>query len=289
MSSIRISCLVLSLALGLAWGAPERACGTCSENALIQREMFEGVEHLTRGYAQTEWGVDLFAYPTSVCQGYLFTPDPTVLHTAATFFSDYAFHRITYTEVYTDWIRAYGSFGSGVGQFNSPSGIDCEMLDNYYLYVADTWNHRIVKLVYDYYTDQWTWLGTITGNGLVRPKDVDLNNGGDFFYQGNDAIWVINADRTIKKFDLNGNLLLTYDGDGEFGCSDLIGIACGRSHETTGPPYDRYANNNYIYVLQSGHIFQFLENPPRKYPICHGNPCSRHTSRLDELLHLSRC
>lgn len=46
------------------------------------------------------------------------------------------------TFVVTDW-ASYGSSGSGVDQFNEPQGI---FGDSDYLYVADTGNHRIVRI-----------------------------------------------------------------------------------------------------------------------------------------------
>lgn len=261
MKKIKISWLFLTLILLLILPQLEKARGW-SDQALIQRKVFENpdVWRLTKGYANSEWGVDLFAYPYSASQAYLLVG--TTLHTGVTFISDYAFHRIIYIECYSDWIRAYGSFGSGDGQFNSPSGIDCEYDHdeggNYYVYVADTWNNRIVTLKYDWQSEQMSWLGAITGGGLALPKDIDINNGGDWFYRPNDKIWVANGDGTIKKFDLNGNLLLTY---GEhFGIPKAV--ACGRSDLITYPPYEPFANNNYIYVIEDRWIHQFLENPP---------------------------
>jgi flagellar hook assembly protein FlgD len=69
---------------------------------------------------------------------------------------------------------------------------------------------------------------------------------------------VANGDGTIKKFDLDGNLLLTYGG-----FSDLRGIACGRSYFTDQPPpYERFANNNFIYVIEDVDIHQLYETSP---------------------------
>jgi flagellar hook assembly protein FlgD len=264
---VKISCLVLTVILVsifAQWGTAQSLSG----NALIQRKIFADpdVWHLTKGYANSEWGVDLYAYPYSVSQAYFLVG--TDLLSAVSVTSDYTFHRVVYSEPYLDWIKAYGSFGSNLGQFNSPSGIVVynrpnDDLWNYYVYVADTWNNRIIRLVYNWGYEEMTGPSEITGGGLVLPKDLDINNGGQFGNASNDRLWVVNGDNTIKEFDLNGNLLLTYSYP-DF--NNLRAIACGRSGFVANPPYQMYANNNYFYVIDNTgphyEIFQFKEYPP---------------------------
>lgn len=263
MNNIKVIHLVFIMILILICAQSGKA-QALSENALLQRRIFADPDiwHLTKSYANSEWGVDLYAYPTSVSMVY-FTDSSGYAHSVMSFTSDYAFHRIVYSEAYLDWIRAYGSFGSSIGQFNSPSGIvafnrtDGDW-ENHHIYVADTWNNRICGFTYDWSSQAINSPYEITGGGLVLPKDLDINNGGEFGDPNNDRLWVANGDNTIKKFDLNGNLLL------EFGYfEDLRGIACGRSYFTDPPPpYEHFANNNYIYILEGRYIHKYYENPP---------------------------
>lgn len=264
MNNIKVIHLVFIIILIFILAQSGKAQGL-SENALLQRRIFADpdVWHLTKSYANSEWGVDLYAYPTSVSMVYIIDSTNGYVYSAMSFTSDYAFHRIVYSETYSDWIRAYGSFGSSIGHFNSPSGIVAFNRpegdwQSHHIYVADTWNNRIYGFSYDWNTATVYAPYEITGGGLVLPKDLDINNGGEFGNASNDRLWVANGDYTIKKFDLNGNLLLTF---GYF--SDLRGIACGRSYFTDPPPpYEPFANNNYIYVIDGREICQFLEDPP---------------------------
>ncbi len=265
MNNIRVIHLFFIMILILMFAQSGKAQGI-SEYALLQRRIFADpdVWHLTKAYANSEWGVDLYAYPTSVSMVYNVDSTNGDVYSAMSFVSDYAFHRIVYSEAYSDWIRAYGSFGSGIGQFNSPSAVVAFNRpngdwQNHHIYVADTWNNRICGFTYNWSSQVFSNTYEITGSGLVLPRDLDLNNGGEYSSASNDRIWVANGDNTIKKFDLDGNLLLTFGG-----FVDLRGVACGRSYFTdTPPPYERFANNNYIYVISdSRYIHKYYENPP---------------------------
>jgi flagellar hook assembly protein FlgD len=270
MRRIRIPSLFLSLILVLIAFGLKQQSSEASEHALIQIDFFQpDVDHLTKGYAQSQWGVDLFSYPYGITQGYFLQGDD--LLNIVTLISDHGFDRITYCEPWgndPNWIRGYGGVGSGLGQFFSPSGIVLynrpnDNMDYHYIYVTDTWNNRIISFTYDWSSEQIISISEITSNGLLLPKAIDINNGGDFGNPANDRIWVANGDKTVKKFDLDGNLLLTYDGDGHFGLGNLTGISCGKSYFTDpSPPYERFANNNDIYVATSSALLQFCEVTP---------------------------
>lgn len=248
-------------ALALKEGGPKGE-GGYSDYALIPRKIFEpDVWRLTKGYTNGQWGIDLYAYPYSASQAYFFSGDD--LLDAVMFITDYAWHRIVYIPSYSDYIYAFGSLGSDLGKFNSPSGIVVYNLPNdniwnYYVVVADKYNHRIAKMCYYWPSEQITSTSEITGGGLAFPEYLDVNNGGRFGNASNHRIWVCNGDGYIKKFDLlSGNLLL------EFGVGyDLQGIACGRSFFLTNPPYEHFANNNDIYVITGSDIHQYREDPP---------------------------
>lgn len=83
MRRIRIQSWFLSLILVLV--APSLRQVHCeeSEYALIQIDFFQpDIHHLTKGYAQRQWRVDLFAYPYAVTQGYFLDGNerPRLLH-----------------------------------------------------------------------------------------------------------------------------------------------------------------------------------------------------------------
>jgi len=77
----------------------------------------------------------------------------------------------------TQW-KLLGSYGSGEGQFNRPEGI-CKMGD--YLYVADSYNHRLVKTGTDLSGSEWETFGSYgSGQGqFYQPGDIfcDTNTG----------------------------------------------------------------------------------------------------------------
>ncbi len=63
------------------------------------------------------------------------------------------------------YIRQWGGFGAGNGEFNTPSAIDADSLG--YLYVTDTGNQRVQKFTPDgAYLLQFGTFGT--GNGQFR-------------------------------------------------------------------------------------------------------------------------
>ncbi len=266
MSRIRMLCLLLCVIASTALIGSDMAESASSETALIQRKIFlPDVWHLTRGWTQSQWGKDLFHYPYSVSQAYFM--EGRELLNAVSFFSDRGFCRLIYTEAYADWIQAYGGAGEDLGQFFYPSGIVVYNLPNdhlwtYTVYVADAQNCRIIRFSYFWPESTITGLSEITGNGLCVPEALDINNGGDFGNKYNDALWVANGLRNIKKFDSDGNFLFTYDGAGNFD-TDLGGIACGKSYFTNpSPPYEHFANNNYIYVICGNKILHFEETSP---------------------------
>jgi hypothetical protein len=165
-----------------------------------------------------------------------------------------------YSECLDDWIRAYGTRGSGSGQFSWPKRLDCEAPCNntgylyyYYIYVADASNNRIVKLRYRWDTQTIVNDGVITGNGLDLPLDLDINNGFEFYWTNNDYLWVLNGNSQLKRFTLDGTLQNTYgsygNGVGQF-CRPTA-IVCGR-----GPflqsPNDPFANVDAFYVADRG-------------------------------------
>ncbi len=266
MSRVKGFCLLLGVILSVGLVGSDLIEAAVSETALIQRKIFQpDVWHLTRGYTQSQWGVDLFHYPYSVSQAYFMVGDS--LLNAVSFFSDRGFCRLIYSDAYGAWIRAYGGAGEGPGQFFYPSGIVVHNLPNdnvynYYVFVADAQNNRIVSFVYNWPSETMAGVSQMTDSGFCLPSALDVNNGGAFGNSADDRLWVANGLHNIKKFDLSGNLLLTYDTGWLFNAY-LTGIACGKSYFTSpSPPYEPFANNNDIYVIAGMKLMKFTEDPP---------------------------
>lgn len=237
-----------------------------SDSALIRTPVMLNplIWKMTKSVTNDLWGIDLYYFPYSATQSYRM--EYTQLLTGMAFSVDHSWHRIIYSECLSDWIKAYGSYGSGAGQFNFPEGIASNIPVYqgsyiYYVYVADTRNNRIVKLKYDYSTEQMSYDGEITGGGLYKPHDVYVDNSGTFTTVGDDWLWVINGDDKIKKFTLAGELFLSYgatgSGTGQF--DTPLAVACGRSVGATDP----YANNEYIYVCDTynSRVVRLREDP----------------------------
>jgi len=246
-------------------------CQSQSEYALIRRKVFGNpvIWKLTKSITNDYWDIDLFGYPRSTAQSYIMDPWGE-LYSGVSFKLDHDWCRIIYGEALGNWIRAYGSYGSsGNCQFWAPKSITSLAPFNdvyyswyHYIYVADTENDRIVRLLYDWRPGyQYMLCNTpITGNGLERPADLDLNDAGTFWTEVDDNyLWVINAvdglSSQIKRFTVDGVLRNTF---GNYGCEGQVGDFCrltaivsARSSFLT-EPYDMYANTGHFYVADAG-------------------------------------
>lgn len=241
-----------------------------SEYALIRRQVFGNpvIWKLTRSVTNTYWDIDLFSYPRAGANSYIMTPWYE-LYSGVTFKLDHSWNRIVYSETLDSWIRAYGMYGSGTRQFWWPKSIaslapfnDVSYSWYHYIYIADTENDRIVRLLYDWRPGyQYMICNTpITGNGLERPADLDLNDAGTFWTEVDDNyLWVINAvdglSSQIKRFTVDGVLRSTF---GNYGCEGQVGDFCrltaivsARSYFLS-EPYDMYANTDHFYVADAG-------------------------------------
>jgi len=245
-----------------------------SEYALIRRKVMEYPEiwKMTKSEAMTQFGKQLFINPLSASQSYVM--DPTYyLYSGMAFQLDMGWNRMLYSECLDDWIRAYGTRGSGSGQFSWPKRLDCEAICNdtlfsayYYIFVADASNNRIVKLRYDWRFENQSIIndGVISGNGLELPLDIDINNGFDFYPDTNDYLWVLNGNSQIKRFTFDGTLKSTYGsyGSGVDQFCRPTAIVSGR-HYALSNPYEPYANTHYFFVADRGNnrIVWLYKNP----------------------------
>ncbi len=242
-------------------------CQSQSEYALIRKPIFKNplIWKMTRNVTNTYWDIDLFSSPQSAAQSYIMSPWHE-LYSAASFSVDRAWDRIIYLECLDNWIRAYGSYGTGTCQFWWPRSISAIAPFNdslysyyYYIYVTDTENNRIVRLKYDWGNQVMWCYPPIDGGGLNRPFNHDLNNNGTFLPVSDDYLWIINVTDSrpsqIKRFSVDGALLSTF---GNFGCDGEVGDFCHLTAIVSGrsaflsPPYDPYANTNDFYVADAG-------------------------------------
>ncbi len=242
-----------------------------SEYVLIKRKVFGNpvIWKLTKSVTNEHWDIDLFGYPRASAQSYIMDTWGE-LYTGVSFKLDHDWCRIVYTEVYSNWIRAYSSYGSSGCQLWAPKSIaslapfnDVSWSWYHYIYVADTENDRIVRLLYDWRPGyQYMICNTpITGNGLDRPCDLDLNDAGTFWTEVDDNyLWVVNSPNgigpsEIKRFTTDGVLRSTF---GNYGCDGQVGDFCrltaivsARSYFLS-EPYDMYANTDHFYVADAG-------------------------------------
>ena len=109
---------------------------------------------------------------------------------------------ISYTRP-TDFLRKWGSSGTGDGEFNHPRGIS---VDNDEVYVTDTYNHRVQVFDLDGVFKR-KWGTPAVGDGqIVAPEGI-------FVY--NNEVYVVDSYMArIKVFDINGIFKRTWGGSG---------------------------------------------------------------------------
>lgn len=169
-------------------------------------------DKITKSDANDYLGVDLFSRPySSACS---FKQKPGGSWWMVTFATDPDWNRIVYADYNDNWIKAYGSYGSGNGHFKFPRGIAADKFGN--VYVADFGNDRIVKLSYDFNNECLNFVQNITG-GLRAPYDVDIDNNGTPSDPGDDAIWVVDhGNHRVVKFAADGTFLISYGSYGSW-------------------------------------------------------------------------
>src|SRR4051812_10111307 len=134
----------------------------------------------------------------------------------------------------------WGSYGTGNGQFISPSGIAVDSSDN--VYVVDAGNNRIQKFTNNG-TFITTWGSYGTGNGqFISPSGIAVDS--------SDNVYVVDAgNNRIQKFTNNGTFITTWGsygtGNGQF--ISPSGIAVDSSDNV----YVVDAGNNRIEIFVS--------------------------------------
>ncbi len=143
------------------------------------------------------------------------------------FVVDSEWDRIVYGD-FDKWVKSYGSFGVGTGQFAHPYSISTD--GNYNIYVADTHNGRLVKLQYDPIAKEIS-SGSFTplaASILQMPWDIDIDDRGTPS-SSDDYLWVVDK-MTSSIFKLSadgallGNVTSLYNVSTNTTYSDLSGI-----------------------------------------------------------------
>lgn len=248
-------------AICLVWGG-NALSQSQSDYALLRRPVFKNplIYKLTKSVTEYYWGTQLFINCYSAATSYVMTPSYQLL-SAMSYHLDRDWNRLMYAESKNNWIRAFGSRGSGIGQFRWPRGVDAHGLCNadgysvyYYAYVLDTQNERIAKLRYNWQLQQMEWLGTMGDENVESAASIDINNGGTFLSDADDYLWVVDR-YYLKRFTADGVLRNTYGTSGHHGAIGTFcapsAVTCGRSDDPEDP-FEEFANNTYIYVADPG-------------------------------------
>ena len=104
-----------------------------------------------------------------------------------------------------DFLAAWGSGGSGEGQFSSPRGVAVDSAAN--VYVADSYNHRIQKFdAGGTFLAQWGSSGTGDGQ-FFGPWDVAVDSAGNVYVADT-------GNHRIQKFDAGGTFLAQWGSSG---------------------------------------------------------------------------
>ncbi len=149
-------------------------------------------------------------------------------------------HRILHLTRDGEVLHAWGSFGQAQGDspalpgtFNEPWGLGLSP-DGQFVYVADTWNHRIQKFTADgQFVTAWGYFGTAEApDAFWGPRDVEVDAQGRVFVTDT-------GNKRIVVFDADGNFLT------QFG---TYGVAAGQFNEPVGLALD---NQGRVYVADT--------------------------------------
>jgi len=111
-----------------------------------------------------------------------------------------------------NFIRKWGSFGSGIGQFSTSQGITIDSQNK--IYIIDTFNNRIQLFSTDgSYLNKWGSLGFGLGE-LSKPNSMAIGSMGRFFVTdtGNNQIQIFNSEGNfLYKFGSTGDKLVQFN------------------------------------------------------------------------------
>ena len=133
---------------------------------------------------------------------------------------------------------AYGTQGTGVGQFYGPSGIALDSAGR--IYIADIYNDRIVRID-DMNGTNWMSYGAYgTGQGqFTLPQSVSIDPGGH--------IWVVDGTgRLIRMDDMNGTNWTVVATTGGSGVGQFAGLSSAPAFDALGRIYVADSGNGWV-------------------------------------------
>jgi uncharacterized protein (TIGR03663 family) len=146
-------------------------------------------------------------------------------------------HRVQHLATDGSVLQTWGTFNDGTdgaapgGTFNEPWSVAASP-DGRYVYVADTWNHRIQKFSSTgQFISMWGTFGQDEApDSMWGPRDVLVDNDGN-------VLVTDTGNKRIKVFDANGEFISQY---GEFG------LDVGQFDEPVGIAIDRTLGRLYV-------------------------------------------
>lgn len=159
----------------------------------------------------------------------------------ALYVADWGSHRIQVRDVNGTWsawgAQPWGTAGSSLGQFNSPTGVAVDNEGN--VYVADTLNNRIQKRDTNGNWTQWSNYNWLPG-GFMGPKGVAVDGDGNIYV----------ADQSNQRIHMR----LVSDGTWTYISSTTTGTAAGQFSSPTQVVADSagniYVSDTYNYRVQ---------------------------------------
>jgi signal transduction histidine kinase/sugar lactone lactonase YvrE len=159
-------------------------------------------------------------------------------------------HRIQKFDSNGNFITKWGTYGSGNGQFNRPSGIAVDVNNGNTVFVTDLMNHRVQKFDNNgTYLTKWGSQGS--GNGQFSyPYGITIDSGSN--------VYVVDAlNYRVQKFDNNGTYLTKWgsqgSGNGQFNSISISALTTDLSGNVF------YADYGNLRVQQFTNVGVFLK------------------------------